>query len=199
MSTEEKNIQNQQEVEDKLLIDHDYDGIKELSNRPPPWLMMIFYGTIIWSVFYVFHYHILKTGPSQEDEYNQEMAEANAAQAKANASSDFNEAKIALINDETKLAVAATQWASKGCIACHGGNGEGNAIGPNMTDKYWLHGNTPEEVFKSIKYGIPEKGMTAFKDQMSNEDIRLLTSYILIKLVGSNPANAKDPQGDLYE
>jgi cytochrome c oxidase cbb3-type subunit 3 len=193
MSTEEKNIQNQQEVEDKLLIDHDYDGIKELSNRPPPWLMMIFYGTIIWSVFYVFHYHILKTGPSQEEEYQQEMAEA-AEMYKTEA---FDENNITLITDNGKLSKALITY-TKACGTCHGGNGEGG-IGPNLTDKYWLHGNTPEDVFKTIKNGVPNTSMMKFGNTYSDKDILLLTSYVLVTLKGTNPANAKAPEGEAYE
>jgi cytochrome c oxidase cbb3-type subunit 3 len=197
MSTEEKNINNVPEGEDNLLLEHDFDGIRELNNPPPPWLMMIFYGTIIWSVFYVFHYHILETGPSQEEEYVAEMKEAEAA-VESNAV-EFDEAKIDLLTDEATMAKGLEIYNAKACMACHGANGEGNAIGPNLADNYWLHGNTPEEVFKSIKYGFPEKGMTPYKDQMTSEDIQILTSYILGKVVGSNPANAKEPQGDLYE
>ena len=193
MSTEEKNIQNQQEVEDKLLIDHDYDGIKELSNRPPPWLMIIFYGSIIWSVFYVFHYHILKTGPSQEDEYNQEVTEAKSMYKTV----EFDENNITLITDNGKLSKGLTLY-SKVCAGCHGANGEGT-VGPNLTDKNWLHGNTPEEVFKSIKDGIPGTSMTAYGNSYSNDKILLITSYILGELEGTNPANAKAPEGKLYE
>lgn len=193
MSTEEKNIQNQQEVENKLLIDHDYDGIKELSNRPPPWLMMIFYGTIIWSVFYVFHYHILKTGPSQEDEYNTEMAEADNLYKTA----AFDASNITLITDNGKLSQGLIKY-SKACASCHGANGEGT-VGPNLTDNNWLHGNTPEAVFKTIKEGVPNTSMTAYGNMYSDKDILLYTSYILVSLKGTNPANGKAPEGELYE
>jgi len=193
MSTEEKNIQNQQEVEDKLLIDHDYDGIKELSNRPPPWLMLIFYGSIIWSVFYVFHYHILKTGPSQEEEYNQEVEAAKTLYKAV----EFDQNNITLVTDNGKLAKGLILY-SKVCAGCHGANGEGT-VGPNLTDKNWIHGNTPEEVFKSIKDGVPETSMTAYGNSYPDDQILLLTSYILGNMYGTNPANAKAPEGKLYE
>ncbi len=193
MSTEEKNIQNSKEVEDKLLIDHEYDGIQELSNRPPPWLMMIFYGTIIWSVFYVFHYHILHTGPSQEEEYQQEMAEA----AKLYKTVKFDENNITLITDNGKLSKGLILF-SKACASCHGANGEGG-IGPNLTDKYWLHGNTPENVFHTIKKGVPNTSMMPYGNTYSDKDILLLTSYVLEKLQGTNPANAKAAEGEAYE
>jgi len=193
MSTEEKNIQNQEEADNKLLIDHDYDGIKELDNRPPPWLMIIFYGTIIWSVFYVFNYHILKTGPLQADEYKAEMAEADSLYK----TEAFDAKNITLITNNEKLSQGFVLF-SKVCAPCHGQNGEG-VVGPNLTDKHWLHGNTPEDVFKTIKDGVPNTSMVAYGNMYSDKDILLLTSYILKSLQGTNPANAKAPEGELYE
>jgi cytochrome c oxidase cbb3-type subunit 3 len=59
----------------------------------------------------------------------------------------------------------------------------------------WLHGCDFNSVFDIIKNGKPTKGMTAFKSQMTDVKIQKVTSYIISDLVGSNPPNAKDPQG----
>ena len=40
----EKNTTHNED--DKLLIEHSYDGIQELDNRPPPWIMWLFYITV---------------------------------------------------------------------------------------------------------------------------------------------------------
>jgi cytochrome c oxidase cbb3-type subunit 3 len=181
---------DQETQHSKLMIDHDYDGIKELDNPPPPWLMMIFYGTIIWSVFYVFYYNIFD-GPSQEDEYNTELAEAKASVPQ----STFDETKITLLADAAVLSEGEKMYASKACDACHGVTN----IGPNLTDEFWIHGNNIANVFKVIKYGIPEKGMTPFKDQMTDEQIQQLSSYVISKMKGMATANTKGPQGDKYE
>lgn len=194
MSAEEKHVQDQEEVKGKLLIDHEYDGIKELDNKPPPWLMAILYGTIIFSAIYMLYFHILSPDDNQDTEFDKEMAAAQ----KTIKVSDFDETNITLFTDEAKMAEGATLYA-KSCVACHGAAGEGNAIGPNLTDSAWIHGYSSVDVFKTIKYGFAQKGMTPFKDQLSNEQIQTLTSYILGKLVGSNPANPKAPQGDLHE
>ncbi len=174
----------------KLLLDHDFDGIRELDNPPPPWLMMIFYATIIWSIFYGFYYHVFD-GPSQEDEYNATMAEVKANMPV----NTFDEANIALLTDETALASGQAFYASKACDACHGVTN----IGPNLTDEFWIHGNKIDQVFKSIKYGIPEKGMTPFKDQMTDQQIHELASYVITKMKGAVTTNTKGPQGDKYE
>ena len=104
---------------------------------------------------------------------------------------------IQLITDTAKLAEAKVLYVQKTCITCHRPEGQGNAVGPNLTDKNWIHGGKPADVFKTIKYGNPQKGMLAFKDQLTNDKIVLMTSYILVKLKGTNPPNPKAPQGDI--
>lgn len=182
-------------VKGNLIEEHEYDGIQELDNKPPPWLMWILYGTIIWSVAYMFHYHVFNTGMTQEEEFEAEMAEARENMPV----NEFDETNITLITAADAMNEAKVMWTSKTCVARHGASGEGNAIGPNLADKYWIHGNSAEEVFKIIKYGAPEKGMTPFKDQLTNEQMVILTSYILNEIQGSNPANGREPQGELFE
>jgi cytochrome c oxidase cbb3-type subunit III len=86
---------------------------------------------------------------------------------------------------------------TKNCIACHGANGEGNMVGPNLTDKFWLHGGSINNVFRTITLGVPEKGMQAWGKNFASADIKNLASYVL-SLQGSNPANGKAPQGIEY-
>ena len=74
----------------------------------------------------------------------------------------------------------------------------GGSVGPNLTDEYWLHGGSIGEIFYVIKVGVPEKGMIGWKSQLRPSDIQTLASYILT-LQGTDPPNAKEPQGDLYE
>jgi cytochrome c oxidase cbb3-type subunit 3 len=102
-----------------------------------------------------------------------------------------------LPTDGNALAEAKLVY-DKNCVVCHGKQGEGNAIGPNLTDAYWLTGGSPEEIYTSISVGIPLKGMQSWKGQLTEEQMVALTSYI-ITMQGTNPENAKEPQGDLYE
>jgi cytochrome c oxidase cbb3-type subunit 3 len=68
-------------------------------------------------------------------------------------------------------------------------------VGPNLTDEYWLHGGEVNHVYKTIKFGVPGKGMVAWKGKLSGKQILQVSSYIL-SLQGSKPANAKEPQGE---
>lgn len=182
--------------EQKLLLDHDFDGIKELNNKIPPWFMAIFYGTLIWGTIYLVDYHILGSGNVQEDEYTNEVQVAAMEREILNKSGKLlNEDNVTVATDAAALA-NGKQTFIKNCAACHGQNGEG-LVGPNFTDDYWLHGNKINDLFKTIKYGVPAKGMISWQAQLDPNQMQEVASYIL-SLRGSNPPNQKEPQGTLY-
>lgn len=199
MATEEQ--YDKETVDSKLMIDHDYDGIKELDNPPPAWLMWIFYATIVWSVFYVFYYHVfyddsnipddLKIYGAQVADYNADMVEAQEAMPK----NLFDENNVVLLTDQGDLAEGQNLYLTKTCDVCHGASN----IGPNLSDEFWMHGNDPNEVFKIVKYGVAEKGMTAFKTQMTDAQIQQVASYILVNMKGAESANTKGPEGEKHE
>jgi len=176
--------------DEKFISDHEYDGIKELDNPPPPWIMWVLYVSIFFAAFYLAHYHWFGQGDLQDAEYQKEVKQAELAMVERNkAQSSIEMSEVELISMGEK------EFTSNGCAGCHGSKGEGNAVGPNLTDNYWLHGGSKDAVVKSIKFGIPNKGMPSFKAQLSDNKIDALATYIVKKLVESNPPNAKKPQG----
>lgn len=185
------------EKEADFLLDHDYDGIKELDNSLPPWWKYGFYITIVVAVFYMLRYHVWKTGPDPEQEYNTEMKIAAAEiEAYRKQSNDMVDEKTVTMADAAGIAEGKKIYQAN-CFACHGANGEGG-VGPNLTDTFWLHGGSINDVFKTIKYGVPDKGMQAWEKTYSPSQIKALASFVR-SIVGTNPANAKAPQGDPYE
>jgi cytochrome c oxidase cbb3-type subunit III len=185
------------EKEEDFLLDHDYDGIKELDNSLPPWWKYGFYFTIVVAVLYLLRFHVWKTGPNPQQEYDQEMKVA-AAQIEEyrKKAGDMVDEKTVTMADATGIADGDKIFHSN-CFACHGAKGEGG-VGPNLTDSYWLHGGTINDVFKTIKFGVPEKGMQAWEKTYSPAQIKNLASYIKT-LAGTNPPNGKAPQGDLFQ
>jgi cytochrome c oxidase cbb3-type subunit 3 len=185
------------EKEADFLLDHDYDGIKELDNALPPWWKYGFYFTIVVAVLYLLRFHVWKTGPDPLQEYDQEMKVA-AAQIEEfrKKSGDMVDEKTVTMADATGIADGNKIFHSN-CFACHGAKGEGG-VGPNLTDNYWLHGGTINDVFKTIKFGVPEKGMQAWEKTYSPAQIKNLASYIKT-LAGTNPPNGKSSQGDLFQ
>ena len=175
---------------DLNIEDHEYDGIKELDNPPPGWIMAVFYLTIGLSILYGAYYFWLHVGDPQEAEYVKSVEMANLKYNKVPAGGPLSQ-----LSDPESIAAGKAIYTGMNCNTCHGMNGEGNAIGPNLTDDFWIHGCKFEEVVNLIKNGFPTKGMTAFKAQLSDEKIRQVASYV-VSLKGSKPANAKAPQGE---
>lgn len=180
------------EREHEIALDHNYDGIVELDNNLPTWWLYLFYATIIFAGGYFYYYQTSGYGDSQIEEYDKSMIAA-AEEMKLHASKvDENSATVltdAAAVEEGKILFL------ENCAACHGKLGEGG-VGPNFADEYWLHGGDIKSVFKTIKYGVPEKGMIPWQSQMSPVQIQQVASYILT-LKGTNPPNAKAPQGEL--
>ncbi len=186
------------EKEEEIMFDHEYDGIRELDNDLPPWWKYGFYLTIVVGIIYLINYHVLKTAPSQEQEYKNEMmaAERQKAEFKKKSADNVDENTVTLMTDAAALAEGKTIFMNN-CAVCHGKLGEGT-VGPNLTDKYWLHGGKLNDVFKTIKYGVPSKGMIAWEGQFTPVQIQQVSSYIST-LAGTNPPNPKAPQGDLMK
>ncbi|GJM32876.1 MAG: hypothetical protein DHS20C18_18770 [Saprospiraceae bacterium] len=187
------------EKEEEVMTDHSYDGIRELDNVLPPWWVAMFYGCIVYAVFYFGYYHVFDYGLSSREEYEVAMKDAEVA-IKAHLASQtdlVDETNVEMLADETEIAIGQSIFQTQ-CTPCHGQVGEGNSIGPNLTDEYWLHGGDIKDVFRTIKYGVPEKGMISWKAQLRASDMQRVASYIL-SLQGTNPPNAKAPQGDRWE
>jgi cytochrome c oxidase cbb3-type subunit III len=184
--------------EKDMLLDHEYDGIKELDNSLPPWWLYGFYVTIFIAVGYLFHYHILGTGKLQLEEYKSEIANAEASVAAyfEKMGGMVDETNVTLVEEDARLANGRKIYQAN-CVACHATDG-GGGVGPNLTDEYWIHGGTINEVFKIIKYGAAEKGMIAWKDLLGPADMQDVASYVL-GFQGTEPANPKDPQGTKME
>ncbi len=184
------------EKEKDILLDHDYDGIKELDNALPPWWKYGFMITIVIAVIYLFNFHVMGYGKNPTEEYQVEIVKAQEAKA-------IYEAQNADKVDEANLKMpAAGEIASAKeifnsvCWTCHGKLGEGGA-GPNLTDDYWIHKGSLTDVYLSIKNGYPDKGMQSWQKNYSPKEMNNLAGYVLT-LKGTNPPNPKAPQGDLF-
>lgn len=178
--------------EAELDLGHEYDGIRELNNRLPPWWLYGFYATILFAVIYLWRFHVSHNGPSSKEEYERSVAKAELRiqeylKKKGEA---VDENTVTVLTSPEDVAAGKTIFL-KSCAACHKESGAGD-VGPNLTDDYWLHGNDIRSIFKTIKYGI--NAMPQWQNQYSNKQIAQVSSYIK-KLHGTNPPNPKEPQG----
>ena len=185
------------ERESEIIFHHSYDGIRELDNKLPPWWVNMFFITIVWAVGYMYYYHWGGNGPSSSEEYQTsvKIAKKEIALALAGKKNAFDESNVTAVTESSDLMEGGLIFTGQ-CISCHGKAGEGN-IGPNLTDETWIHGGGIKNVFKVIKYGVPEKGMRSWQSVLSPDDMRKVGSYILT-LKGTNPPNPKAPQGTVW-
>lgn len=185
--------------EQRILIKgHDYDGIHELDNRMPPWLAFLFQGTIVFAVIYLIIYHLTGIGdlPMAELEKETQIVEAKKTAFLEKAAAKINENSVTLLTDAKTIEEGKAIFTAN-CAACHAADG-GGTVGPNLTDEYWLHGGGIKNVFKTIKYGVPEKGMISWEKQLNPLKMQQVSSYI-VSLKGSKPATPKAPQGEIYK
>lgn len=176
---------------------HEYDGIIEENNPMPTWWLIIFYATIIFGFIYYIHYE-LGGGPTLKQELKVAMEEVKKSQAQNPVSLDLKEDEVlALSKNPDQMSVAHNAYMSK-CASCHGPE-MGGQIGPNLTDKYWIHGKgSAQDIAKVIHDGVLDKGMPPWGSLISADELKLLVAYVISKK-DSHPKVAKEPQGQIVE
>lgn len=168
--------------------DHVYDGIREFDNQLPNWWLLTFWGSIVFAMVYWFVYQSAAILPSHASEF---AAEKAAWDAKMLASQVTPEELNALVEDPAVLARGAEIFQTY-CVACHGDHAQGK-IGPNLTDKWWIHGGDPVSVYHTIGTGVLEKGMVAWRPTLGDTKVREVAAYVLT--LGANTVTGKAPEG----
>ncbi|MCB0461851.1 MAG: c-type cytochrome [Flavobacteriaceae bacterium] len=195
-----KNLLGQKPIkeEHEIILDHNYDGIKELDNSLPPWWLYGFYASIIFAAIYLLRFHVFN-GYTQFDELETEYAEAKIAieNYKKNAKDLVDINTVELLTDASDLKAGQAIFEAN-CVACHKADG-GGSIGPNLTDKYWILGGGIKNVFKTVSEGGRDgKGMIAWKQLLKPVEMAQVSSYVL-QFQGTTPAEPKAPEGDIWE
>ncbi len=184
------------EEEHEIILDHNYDGIKELDNDLPPWWLYGFYASIIFAVIYLVKYEVFD-GDSQIDELKTEYAQAAIAiEEYKKTAKDLVDYNTVEVLTETADLNAGKKIFETNCVACHKIDG-GGGIGPNLTDNHWILGGGIKNVFKTISEGGRDgKGMIAWKQSLKPAEIAQVASYVL-QFQGTTPAEPKPAEGDI--
>ncbi len=185
------------EREGEIILDHNYDGIRELDNVLPPWWVYLFYVTIFFGVVYLIRFHIAGDY-DQELEYEQEVAAAQIAieEYKKTAKNLVDVNTVEVLTEAGDLS-AGEKIFTANCVVCHMADG-GGGIGPNLTDEYWILGGGIKNVFRTISEGGRDgKGMVAWKNSLKPVEMAQVASYLL-QFQGTTPANPKAPEGEIW-
>lgn len=181
--------------DDELIAGHKYDGIREYDNPIPGWLSLLFWGTIVWSVLYIIGIQL-----DYIDDYGTalEQSQQKLAYQRAEAESEgpgVEDLKKA-VGDEERIA-SGKQVYNAQCVSCHGEKG-GGMVGPNLTDKHWIHGGSLSDIYKTIDEGVSDAGMPAWGPQLSQKEMVDVVAFVR-SIQGTDPPDAKPPEGDKYE
>ncbi len=178
---------------------HSFDGIEEYDNDMPSWWLNMFYVSVVFGVAYMAWYHLpFFDSKSLQEEYEEAAAavsvsaeEIRQAQAEAAASFSLETA----VQDAALVAQGEKVYATN-CASCHAASGEG-LVGPNLTDGFWVHGSSFEEVSRVVAEGIPAKGMPAWEKIVGPDGVQAVVVFLkTLEGKGEGKPNAKPPEGE---
>jgi cytochrome c oxidase cbb3-type subunit 3 len=189
--------QTEQQVPDQdHLLDHSYDGIQEYDNPLPRWWLTLFWLTIIFTPLYILYFHF-GGGMLATERYDEAMIAFYDKQAEELlALGEIGETTLVDLMADPSMMNGGKKIYQAKCATCHGVFGEGG-IGPNLTDEYWIHGGQLMDVYRTVREGVPAKGMLAWERQLRPAELLAVSSYVGTML-GSDPPNAKAAQGDRH-
>lgn len=189
--------QDKKQNVDQLIEGHNYDGVQEFNNAAPFWWQLAFYISIVFAIGYMVYYLWLG-GPSSKQELTENLEKIKSMQpVEVAAIVVTDDVLAAAVSDPLQLELGAKVYVEK-CVACHAPDG-GGLIGPNLTDKYWIHdrGNL-SGIYAVIKDGVGDKGMPPWGAMLSSAELIAITGYVK-SLEGKLVVTAKPPQGELVE
>ena len=166
-----------------VLMDHEFDGIREYDQRLPNWWLATLYGAVIFSALYWFYYFQSGIGKDDRVAVNAELAALEAKQLAA--LKDLDDATLWKMSTNANI-VAAGELTYKGtCAACHGPEGQGvKGIGFRLTDNTWVHGSKPVQIFANINKGITYEGKPtgmAAQGQLGASKVGEVVAFLLSK------------------
>lgn len=184
-------------TDEEASMGHNFDGIEELDNPTPPWWRLMFVLSVLFGIIYLWRYEIAATAPGQIEELAIETEQANIAKQLylSKSANNIDENNVVYLQEQSDLDAGKAIFIQM-CAACHLEDG-GGSVGPNLTDDYWLHGGSIQDIFKTVKYGVPEKGMKSWKDDYSPKQLAQIVSFVK-SLQGSKPTNPKEAQGEQF-
>jgi len=146
------------------------DAIGEEDNPIPAWWWWTFLGTVVFALVYIPYYTL--SGWSQEGQYREQVARAEALAAQAQAE---RPATNPYSGDAAAIAEGQEVFATV-CAACHKPDATG-LVGPSLVDPYWKYGSNDPELFESVAEGRPA-GMPGWQAQLGEEKIWKVLAYL---------------------
>jgi len=169
---------------------HEWDGIRELTNPPPRWWMIMFHVGWIWCLIYFLLYPSIPLlngsnegllGWTQIKEFKEAVAENDAVKAPYMEKLKAMSAGEIMADPELRNFAESAAKAAYGdnCAACHGGGGEGaEGLFPVLADDNWLYGGDIDTIVESVTDGRMGN-MPAHTDMLDADQIETLTDFVI--------------------
>ncbi len=162
---------------------HVWDGdLRELNNPLPRWWMILFVITIVFSVVYLVLYPGMGANPgtlgwSQEGQLRDEIKKAKASEDLVYAR--FKTATVEDMARDKQAREIGERLFLNNCAACHGSDAKGSKSFPNLTDKDWLYGGSPETIIATLNHGRQGQMPPMAAAVGTPQDVRNLANYVL--------------------
>lgn len=162
---------------------HVWDGdLRELNNPLPRWWLWLFAATVVFGIGYLIVYPGLGNYAgtarwTSESAYREQNRQAEAVLARTLAPF-ARQSVTALATNPDALRVGRNLFMSN-CAPCHGSDARGAPGFPNLTDRDWLWGGTPEAIVQTISYGRTSI-MPAWRDALGGDaGVDDVVAYVL--------------------
>ncbi len=162
---------------------HVWDSdLKESNNPLPLWWVGLYILTVIFGVGYLYLYpglgsYVGSSAWSSEGRYNQEVDAGQKSMKLIYA--QFAGLNTEQLTQNPQAMAMAQRLYLNNCAQCHGSDARGSKGFPNLTDKDWLHGGSPENIVETITNGR-NSNMPALGAAVGNsDDVRDLANYVL--------------------
>jgi cytochrome c oxidase cbb3-type subunit 3 len=163
--------------------DHVYDGIQEYDQRLPNWWLNTLYGAIVFWIVYWFVNVTAGVVPSDGSQVDAAITRISAAKM-AGSIDVSNDDKFWEMSRNAIFVNAGQQTFSSLCVACHlpsmrGKSESPAAVGPDLTDTAWIHGDTPKEIYTTVAKGVLVKGMPAWEPVLGQKKTAEVVAFVL--------------------
>jgi len=177
-----------------VVLDHEYDGIREYDNPTPGWWNFIFIATFVFSIWYFLYYHASSISTSVAQGYENDVTED--LRKRFSTIGDLKPDEPTLVKY-----MANAEWKGVGaavfktnCVSCHGAEAAGQ-IGPNLTDEYWKNVKQITDIPQIILNGAAAGAMPAWKTRLHPNEVVLVAAYVA-SLRGKNLPGPRGPEGE---
>jgi cytochrome c oxidase cbb3-type subunit 3 len=158
------------------------ENLREMNNPLPRWWVWMFIITIVFSLFYFAAYPAIgtyagKLGWTQVNQYEQEMEAANKTIAPLYAKFAAMPVEELAVNAEAKA--IGERIFMNNCAQCHGSDAHGSRGFPNLTDKDWIYGGSPEKIAETLTNGRVGMMPPMAAAVGTEDDVKNVAHYVL--------------------